>query len=62
VNFFHRLFHGLDGLGRRSERIFVGGQFDDVFGLQATLAGDILDGLSGFVSDEIFELAAASPP
>ncbi len=46
--------HGLDGFGRRAERILVGGEFGDV--REAVLLADGFDGAAGFVGAERFDI------
>jgi hypothetical protein len=54
--------HGLLGFRGGAEGVFVGGEFDDGGGVEAELAGDVLDGLAGFVGDEVLELGVGVVP
>jgi hypothetical protein len=51
-----RLDHGLTRLGRRTERILVRSQLDDLAGRDPQLAGQVLDRLAGLVSDQFTQL------
>ena len=52
VRALERLTHGCEGFWRRTERIFVRGQLDDLRGLQTHFARQLLDRLAGFVGDK----------
>ena len=52
VRALERLVHRCEGLWRWTERIFVGSQLDDLRGLQAHFACQLLDGLAGLVGDK----------
>ena len=49
VHLGQRLAHGGQGQPRRAQRVFVGGQLDDVVGGQAEFARDFLDGAAGLI-------------
>ena len=44
--------HRVEGLGRRAERVFVGGELDDLLRLEPEFARHVLDRFSRFVGDE----------
>lgn len=62
VDVFDRITHGDDGLGAGAERVFVGGELDDVLRFEAEFACHIFDGFAGFVGDEVFELRVGVVP
>jgi len=47
---------GLQGGGRWTERILVGGELGDLGGIEAVLAGDVGDGWTGLVRDEFLDV------
>ncbi len=53
VRALQRIPHGGDRLRRGAERVFVGGELDDVRGLKTHLAGQFLDRLARFVGDQL---------
>ena len=52
----NRVDHRLAGGGRRTKRVLVRGQFDDLAGRKTQLPRQVLDRLPRFVSDQITEL------
>lgn len=52
VGFPGGVLHGAHGEGRGAERVFVGGELDDVLRLHADFASGFLNGFTGFVGNE----------
>jgi hypothetical protein len=51
---------GLQGGGGWTERVLVGGELGDLGGIEAVLAGDVGDGATGLVGDELLDVGVGA--